>query len=128
ELDLTETAVTDAGLKHLKGLTRIESAGLPPACETEGALHTLHDLGLLHLFPRAVADTKLPARKPADVTTVYLTRLPITTTVLNDLKALPALARIGIKPEQVTDEALRAVADLGWVHRLYPTKEVIGLE
>jgi internalin A len=127
-LDLTATAVTGAGLGHLRGLDRLQSAELPPACVTSTGLRKLQEVGLFHLFPGVYAAGGRRPGRPEDIHTLVLHGAPITGDGLRGFKDLPSVRRIQLHPEQVTDEALQALREIGRLCTLDQANERQRLE
>lgn len=118
KLDLVETAVTDAGLRHLKPLEQLDVLELPVTCVTETGLLTLYELGKLHHFPgTSTADNRRP-RNPDEVAVITFQQVPVTPAILRRLKDSPNLRRISFPRDQVTDEILTLLSDLGRIYWL----------
>ena len=88
-LDLSYTAVTDAGLVHLKGLTQLQSLRLDGTKVTDAGLLHLNGLTNLHLFK-----------------TLYLDGTKVTDAGLVHLKGLTYLQTLTLGSTKVTDAGL----------------------
>jgi hypothetical protein len=128
--------VTDDGLKHLKGLKKLNLLQVPEAIITDDALRSLVDAGLLHALEQAtgsngsrapdtdgvvglslartkVTDAGLAALKPLQrLTFLDLTDTAITDAALKELKGFPQLATLILSRTKVTDEGLAELKGL----------------
>jgi hypothetical protein len=102
-LDLSDTQVTDAGLKELKELKNLRSLDLPKGSITDARLRTLREIGMLHALVQATAqDGKRPSG-PADVVALDLTGTEMTDAGLKELKELKNLLSLNLRATRVTD-------------------------
>jgi Leucine-rich repeat (LRR) protein len=133
--------VSVAGLKQLKGWTKLTEIELGiEGAVTDEMLRTLGEIGLLHaLWLCSGSSGKRPAAA-GDVTRLRLTStavtsaglqelrelknlqqldvpfIPLTTDGLRSLAGLKALNWLSIHPNQVTDEVLRTLREIGLLH------------
>jgi hypothetical protein len=123
-LELTNTGVTDAGLRHLAGLTHLSDlriGNIDPRHAIPGAtlpLNKITDAGLVHLKGLTtlrvlnlgglpVTDAGLDAIKNLpNLGGLYLDRTKVSGPGLGRLKSLPGLAVLYLDGSAVTDEGL----------------------
>src|SRR5437870_1075211 len=91
-VDLHGTRVTDAGLEHLQGLSKLQTLNLYNTKIT--------DAGLAHL------------QSLTSLTTLYLNNTQITDAGLVHLKGLTRLQQLGLYRTQVSDEGLAHLKSL----------------
>jgi len=126
-LDLRNTPITDKGLRHLQGLSQIESLTLGnddtrffPSLTV--AISPITDAGLvhlqgltqlmdLHLSGLPISDSGLDALKDLPrLGGLYLNRTKVKGQGLGRLKSLPTLALIYLDDSEITDEGLSCLA------------------
>ncbi len=98
-LDLTRTHISDAGLKHLTGLAGLEILSLQ---ETQ-----VTDSGLEHL------------KEMANLRRLFLGSTPITGRGLKHLNDLPELEYLSLRETQLTDSGLQHLRELTSLQELY---------
>ena len=122
ELILLNTRVTGEGLRELAALPKLRVLELPKSCATVRAYQALRDLGLLHYFPHAQKKDMHPATRPEDVYSFRLYGLPAAADGLGELaKELPNLRELQVDADEVTDDTLLTLRDLGLIRTLRPS-------
>ncbi|MGA2064768.1 MAG: hypothetical protein ABSG86_07355 [Thermoguttaceae bacterium] len=121
KLDLTQTAVTDAGLEHLKGLTQLQSLYLGSEV-TDAGLEHLKDftqLRTLNLRATAVTDAGLEHLKGFAQLQSLCLGAKVTDAGLEHLKGLRQLQSLDLSGTRVTDAGLEHLEGLPHLQSLH---------
>ncbi len=111
-LALTETGVTDEGLKHIAGMKQLRSLYLPPQIGDAGLAHLvgLTELADVSLAGSKVTDAGLAHLKGlTKLAGINLVNTGITDAGLAHLKGLPALRNLYLNGTAVTDAAVNVL-------------------
>jgi hypothetical protein len=112
---LANPPVTDAGLVHLKGLTKLESLYLFHTQVTDTGLQHLKELTnlkALSLTDTQITDAGLVHLKDlTNLEGLYFWNMQITDAGLEHLKGLTSLEYLDVSRTQVTDEAVKKLRD-----------------
>jgi Leucine-rich repeat (LRR) protein len=119
-LDLGGTKVTDDGLKELAPLQKLTTLSLPGTL-TDGALRSLHEIGLLHALKLPNTWGERPT-KPEDVVSLDLSNTKVTDAGLKELAPLKKLTTLKLNNDQVADVALHSLREIGLLHALEQAK------
>jgi Leucine-rich repeat (LRR) protein len=127
-LVLTNTRVTAAGLKELKGLKGLQTLDLGDSKVTDAALRALGEIGLLHALPQATAERARRPGDPAEVTRLDLRCTGVTDAGLRELKRFESLEKLYLAFTRVTDAGLKELKGLKSLDTLYlhPTQVTDG--
>jgi Leucine-rich repeat (LRR) protein len=117
-LNLVRTHVTDAGLIEFPGLTQLSSLDVNRNVVTDLLLKHLANAGRVHILG-IVNELAWPRPKSdAEVHSVNLYYTTVTHVGLKDLQRLKRLNNLALNEKQVTDDALKILAEIGLLHAL----------
>jgi serine/threonine protein kinase len=122
-LDLSQTKVTDVGLKHLAGLTNLQSLDLWETYVTDAGLKEL--AGLTNLQSLDLSDTKVTDAGLKhlvglkNLQKLNLSRTRVTDAGLKHLAGLTNLQSLNLDNTQVTDAGLKELAGLTSLQSLH---------
>ena len=112
KLDLTQTEIADAGLKHLEGLTDLQSLSLGDRVTDTGLEHLKGSaqLHMLSLRATKVTDAGLANLKALrQLQWLDLAETTVTDAGLEQLKGLTRLQSLDLRGTEVTDAGLKAL-------------------
>ena len=112
-LNVSFTKVTHEGLKALAGLTKLTLIQLDDEQVTEAMLRTLREMGMLHTLPHAASNRR--DERPAtddEIVRIELYHIPVTDGGLKELTGLKNLADLRLQGARVTDAGLKELTRL----------------
>jgi serine/threonine protein kinase/Leucine-rich repeat (LRR) protein len=121
-LDLSGTAISDADIRHLKGLTHLRRLTLDGTPIRGAGLESL--AGLTHLVELVLSGTQITGtglehlRDLRELQTLVLTNTPLTDAGLAHLKGLAKLESLSLDGTRVTDSGLVHLLALKNLHAL----------
>jgi len=125
-LNLQDTAVTDAGLKELAPLKNLTKLELCSKHLTDTSLKVLREIRLLHALTEATTtDGKRPT-KPEDVTKIDLYVTQVTGYGLKELAPFKSLNTLGLHHTQLTDTGMQVLREIGFLHTISRATNAAG--
>lgn len=112
-LDLSGSPISDAGIKHIAGLTKLNTLNLTDTQVTGEGIIALMDLPLFQIAYKNCSDDVAIAI--ADITTVKILQLDgphLTNVGIAALGELPALRQLTLSGAQLTNEGLATLGNL----------------
>ncbi len=111
-LDLQNTKVTTQGLSELAGLKKLTALGLSAGQLTDANLRVLREIGLLHRLPQTGTGPNERPKSAADVGAFSLWHSPVTDEGLRELAGFKNLAWLDLRDTRLTDAGLKELAGL----------------
>jgi internalin A len=108
-IQLSSSKLTEAGYKQLGAFKKVKVIDIHPAYMTDGVLHVLRELNLLHTLELARVRNKNHADSAAEVDSVTISCPHVTAVGLKEFAAFPNLLTLDVQRSNLDDAAMKVI-------------------